>query len=515
MAGNFTRRAVLGLTAASAAGAVTGVLAPTGSAAGSTTRRGGTARFEALSRHLDGDLILPSDPRYGQAREQSLRQFDTTRPMAVAYCQSTRDVQTVLAFAQDKAIHAVPRSGGHSFGGYSTTTGIILDVSRLNHISTDGTLATIGAGTQQVDALLALTPHGLALASGLCPTVGAGGFIQGGGIGHQTRKYGMACDRLVSAEVVLANRRVVQTSATEHPDLYWALRGNGGGNYGVVTKYTLEPIRRSTLIGYRLVWTQGDAAATIDTWQQWVTRAPDDLSSLLIAGTTSPPSSTVVISVAGTWYGAEEDLNRHIDEFVAAVGVPPVNRIVAERTVQQGMMQIYGCGNLTAAQCHRSGTTPESMLPRWNYYRTRCRMFDRPLPLADVEDLLAVLTDPTHSATGQTRKVYFEALGGAANQLARTDTAYVHRTTQILAGLTAELPQPTPATDDATTTENWLAQGFTVLNRHCLPESYQNYMDPTLDDWKAAYYAENYPRLARTKRTYDPHDIFHFPRSIR
>ncbi|GAA4009224.1 FAD-binding oxidoreductase [Streptomyces marokkonensis] len=484
MAGNFTRRAVLGLTAASTAGAVTGVLAPTRSAAGSTTRRDGTARWNALRRHLHGDLILPSDPRYGQAREQSLRQFDTTHPMAVAYCQSTKDVQTVLAFAQDKAIHAVPRSGGHSFGGYSTTTGIILDVSRLNQITTDGTLVTIGAGTQQVDALTALTPHGLALASGLCPTVGAGGFIQGGGIGHQTRKYGMACDRLVSAEVVLANRRVVQASATENPDLYWALRGNGGGNYGVVANYTLEPIRRNTLIGYRLVWTQGDAVATIDNWQQWVTRAPNDLSSLLIAGTTSPPSPTIVISIAGIWYGTEENLNHHIDELIAAIGVPPLNRTVAERTVQQGMMQIYGCGTLTTAQCHRTGTTPESMLPRWNYYRTRCRMFDRPMPPTDIEDLLTALTDPTHSTTGQTRKLYFEALGGAANEPARTDTAYVHRTTQILAGLTAELPHPTPTTHDTTTTENWLTHGFTILNRHSLPESYQNYMDPTLKNWQ-------------------------------
>ncbi|GHH30456.1 FAD-binding oxidoreductase [Streptomyces rubradiris] len=514
MAGNLTRRAVLSLTAASTAGAVTGLLGPTGSAAGSTTRRRGTAGWNALSRHLDGDLILPSDARYEQAREQSLRQFDTTHPMAIAYCQNTQDVQTVLAFAQDKGIHTVPRSGGHSFGGYSTTTGIILDVSRLNRVTTDQTLVTIGAGTQQVDALAALTPHGLALASGLCPTVGAGGFIQGGGIGHQTRKYGMACDRLVSAEVVLADRRAVRASAQDNPDLYWALRGNGGGNYGVVTSYTLQPIRRTTLTGYRLVWSAGDTATTIENWQQWVTRAPNDLSSLLIAGSASPPSPDTMVSIAGTWYGTVEDLDRHIDELVAAVGTNPLNRTVAERSLQQGMMQIYGCATLTTAQCHRAGTTPESMVPRWNYYRTRSRMFDSTVPPADIEDLLTVLTDPTHMRTGQTRKLYFEALGGAANEPARTDTAYVHRTTQILAGLTAELPDPAYTSEDTAACENWLADGFAVLDRHSLPESYQNYMDPALEDWRTAYYAENYPRLARIKHAYDPHGFFRFPRSI-
>ncbi len=513
MTGTFTRRAALGFAAASAVGAATGAFLPTGAAAGSTDRRGRRIDWNSLGRHLDGDLVLPSDSRYGQAREQSLAQFDDANPMAVAYCETARDVQTVIAFAQDNAVHTVPRSGGHSFGGYSTTSGMILDVSRLNQVTTDGTHVTIGAGTQLVDALAALTPHGLALASGLCPTVGAGGFIQGGGIGHQTRKYGLACDRLVSADVVLANRRVVRASERENPDLFWALRGNGGGNFGVVTSYTLEPVRRDTLIGYRLAWLGGDSAAQIENWQQWVLTAPNDLSSMLIAGTRSP-APEVVVMVSGTWYGTMEELNRHLDELVGMTGAPPAQRIVGESSVRDAMMQIYGCATLTAEQCHRVGTSPEAQLPRLNFYRTRCRMFDEAVPRADVEAALAVLADPTHFREGQSRKLYFEALGGAANEPGRTDTAYVHRTTTILAGFTADLSDPAYTDEDAAACESWLADGFAVLDRHSLRESYQNYMDPALRDWRRAYYAENYPRLVRVKRAYDPHRFFRFARGI-
>lgn len=515
MIGNFTRRAVLGLTAASAVGAVTGVYGPTGSAVGSTVRRGGgRVDWNSLGCHLDGDLVLPSDPRYEQACEQALGQFDNTNPMAVAYCESTKDVQTVIAFAQDNAVHTVPRSAGHSFGGYSTTTGMILDVSRLNRVTTDGTHVTIGAGTQQADALAALAPYGLALVSGLCPTVGSGGYIQGGGIGYQTRKYGMACDRLVSADVVLADRRIVRASARENPDLYWALRGNGGGNYGVVTRYTLEPVRRNSLVGYRLVWSGGDTAALIENWQQWVLTAPNDLSSLLLARTASPPSPSTMVIVTGTWYGTLDELNRRLDELVGLTGVTPLNRSVGEVSVQDAMMQGYDCANLTTAQCHRVGTTPEAMAPQWNYYRTRCRMFGSAVPRADVEDLLAVLADPAHFRNGQFRMLYFEALGGAANERARTDTAYVHRTTKMLAGLTATVGDPAYTGEDTAACESWLGDGFAVLDRHSLRESYQNYMDPALKAWRTAYYAENYPRLVRVKRAYDPHKFFRFARGI-
>ena len=508
MAVNLSRRALLGAAAASAIGVVAGASGASGSTAGSRTN------WEALRRHLDGDLVLPSDPSYALAREQSLRQFDQVHPQAVAYCSSEADVRTVLAFAHDHAVHTVPRSGGHSFGGYSTTPGMILDVSRLNQVAIDGDHVVLGGGTQLVDALAALTPHGLAVAGGLCPTVGVGGFIQGGGIGYQTRKYGLASDRLISANVVLADRRIVRASATENPDLFWALRGNGGGNYGVVTSYTVDPVRRSDIVFYRLVWPWAAAASLIENWQQWIIDAPDDLASLLLAMNNNPAAPAPQVTVQGAWYSTVEELNSLLDELVGLVGVAPVARGVAAETVHEAMMQAYRCATLTTAQCHRVGTAPDALVPKYNYYRTRCRMFGGAVPTADVDQLLTVLTQPLQGGGGQARMLYFEALGGAANLLARTDTAYVHRTTKMLAGVTATLSNLDYTDDDTAAAESWLADGFGVLDRNSLHESYQNYMDPALTDWRRAYYAENYPRLVRIKRAYDPHQFFRFARGI-
>lgn len=515
MAGNVTRRALLGLTAASAVGAVTGASGPSGTAAGSAGRDGGgRIDWGSLGRHLDGDLILPSDVRYGQAREQAIRHFDAVNPQAVAYCESEKDVRTVIAFAQDHSVHTVPRSGGHSFGGYSTTPGMILDVSRMNRVAIDGPNVVVGAGVQQVDALAALSPHGLAMAGGLCPTVAVGGFLQGGGIGFQTRKYGMACDRLVSADVVLADGRLVRASAEENPGLFWALRGNGGGNYGVVTSYKVVPVRRSDLVSYTLTWPWAAAQSLIEHWQQWAIDAPDDLASVLLAVNPDAAAPSPQLFVTGAWYGDAEELDRRLDTLVGEVGVAPASRSVAVRSVRDAMMEMYGCATLSTEECHRVGTTPEAKSPRYNYYRTRCRMFGSVVPGSDVDDLLAVLTDPAQARTGQFRMLYFEALGGVANEYGRTDTAYVHRTTRMLAGLTTTLSDPAYTEEDTTACERVLGDAFRALDRGSLRESYQNYIDPALTDWRQAYYAENYPRLVRTKRAYDPHGFFRFARGI-
>ncbi|MGO4753040.1 FAD-binding oxidoreductase, partial [Streptomyces sp. 2MCAF27] len=229
-----TRRQILrGGAAGLALAAAAPVLGPVTSAVADAS----TADWSGLRKRLGGDLVLPSDSGYAQAKQVYFSMYDSSSPAAVAYCESTADVRLCLAFAQHHDLPAVPRSGGHSFGGYSTTPGLVIDVSRLRSITPGDTTTALGPGVQTVDALAALAPYGQALASGLHGSVAAGGFVHGGGIGWQTRSFGVACDALVSAEVVLADGRTVICSADEHPDLFWALRGGGGGNFGIVTRY--------------------------------------------------------------------------------------------------------------------------------------------------------------------------------------------------------------------------------------------------------------------------------------
>ncbi|MFF9003963.1 FAD-binding protein [Streptomyces achromogenes] len=192
------------------AGAGVAALAMTGASqefAG--TRTAGIPPWEALRDHLDGTLVLPYEAGYARARQQYWSEFDSVLPEGVAYCASARDVATCLLFAQDHGLPVAPRSGGHSPAGYSTTAGLVIDVSRLNTIAVNPSTVTVGAGVQQIDALSLLALGGLALTGGSCPTVGVAGFVQGGGYGLLTRSYGMACDRLVSAEAVLTDGRTV------------------------------------------------------------------------------------------------------------------------------------------------------------------------------------------------------------------------------------------------------------------------------------------------------------------
>ncbi|WP_326959169.1 FAD-binding oxidoreductase [Amycolatopsis sp. NBC_01286] len=504
------RRDFLRLGVGAGAAAVLGTTAAAAASGAVSSGRGRAIDWKALRRHVAGDVVLPGEADYDRARVGASSQFDAIRPQAVAYCESSADVATVLRFAGDNALHLVPRSGGHSFGGYSNTTGVILDVSRMNRIQVNGATVTVGSGTQQIDALAALSPRGLMLAGGQCATVGVGGFLQGGGIGMLTRKAGLGADRMVGADVVLADGRKVRASQQENPDLFWALRGNGGGNYGVITSYELAPVPVTSMVNYTVAWPIDVAKQVIETWQPWAIGAPWDLAASMSVYT--PDAATVPSAVVayGAWFGTQAALESLLDTLVAQVGVAPTARVVGQKAPRDAMLEWYGCSQLTTDQCHRVGYSSAGQMPRTNFYRTRNRMFGGPAPSVDAL-LAAYEADPR---PGQFKMLYFETLGGQAGVPDRRATAYVHRNSRMLCGYSVSLNNPNYVAEDAAAGEQWLTGGFAALDRHSLGESYQNFIDPALPNWQAAYYAENYPKLVAVKRRYDPHRFFHFDRAI-
>ncbi|WP_020670833.1 FAD-dependent oxidoreductase [Amycolatopsis nigrescens] len=488
--------------------AVTGVLASAPAASGLA----GTVNWDTLRRNLSGRLVLPSDAGYEYARQSAIQQFDSIRPQAVAYCVSEQDVRTVLRFAQDNALPAVPRSGGHSFGGYSTTQGVILDVSRLNHLGRNGPNVVLGPGVQQVDALKVLSPLGLSLVGGTCPTVCAGGFIQGGGIGFQTRKHGLAADRLVSASVVLANGRLVRASEAENPDLFWALRGNGGGNYGVVTGYEVRPTHVRRMVNFNVMFPWDKAGRLIAAFQPWAVEGPTDLAASLTIIQDGVTGGVPQVGLGGVWHGPVEEFDRLLEVLIARSGARPISRAVQEKSYFDAMMEWYGCTDLTVEQCHRLGYRPEAQLSRMVFNRNRNRLFAGYVPESNVDRMLeAFLADPRE---GQFRLIYLDTFGGEANVPARTATAFVHRTSKILAGFAGALNDPDYTEEQAQECEAWLAKGFATLEPNSQGESYQNFFDPALPDWRRSYYAENYDRLVRVGHQYDPDRFFRFARSI-
>ncbi|HEY7415084.1 MAG TPA: FAD-dependent oxidoreductase, partial [Ktedonobacteraceae bacterium] len=191
--------------------------------------------WSSLAKSLQGMLVRPDSPQYMTAQQLFDPRYDNVQPQAIAYCSSPEDVQNCLALVRRFNLPFAPRCGGHSYVGYSTSKGLIIDVTKMNtvNVNTGNTTATIGAGTRLIDVYAALTQQGLILPAGSCPSVGIAGLTLGGGAGVLDRKFGLTCDNMLSAQVVTADGRILTCDASHNSDLFWALRGGGGGNFGV------------------------------------------------------------------------------------------------------------------------------------------------------------------------------------------------------------------------------------------------------------------------------------------
>ena len=252
-------------------------------------------------------------------------------PLAVVRPESAAEVATAVGFARDAGLELSIRCGGHDSRGMSTNDGgLVIDLRSLDGVIVDGDLVTIGGGAVWGDVAAALAPHGLALSSGDTKSVGVGGLTLGGGVGWFVRRWGLAIDSLVSAEVVLADGRIVTASATEEPDLFWALRG-GGGNFGVVTAFTFRahPLPRGVVSGSIRLAPDADLASAFTVWRDALRTAPEELTTTYLGlpsfGEGMPPVSEIVY----VWAGDDVD--------AAAAAIEPLLAMpgVTEHTIER------------------------------------------------------------------------------------------------------------------------------------------------------------------------------------
>nr|ABI22129.1 oxidoreductase [Streptomyces lavendulae] len=501
------RRTFLGTAAASAAG---GLLLP------AATASAGGPPWDALQRSLDGTVVLPGDPQYDTVRSLALRQFDSVRPQAVVRCTTVEDVCEAVRFAARHRVPAVARSGGHSFAGYSTTTGMVIDLSLMNAVRLAGSVARIQPGCQLVDLEEALAVHGVAVPTGWCPTVAIGGLALGGGLGFLTRMYGVASDRMRRAQVVLADGRVVESSAHQHADLFWALRGGGGGNFGIVTEYDFEPVPAPDMTSFTLTWTWASVRAVLSAWQRWTAEAPDPLTPLLNISTYGADAGVEPgVTVSGVWLGSPDGLGPLLDRLTAAVGTAPATSERRTDSYRFGMRHWFGCDTLEPAACHRVGHNPQAQLARYGFALARGNFFDRPLDSAGIDAVLKAFT--AARSEGEARSFDLQGLGGAHNRVPATATAYVHRNALFYAGWSVGIDVPEGevlAPDRRRACQEWVDRAYARVHPWSSGQAYQNYIDPDLADWREAYYGVNYERLSAVKRAYDPKGFFRFAQSI-
>lgn len=472
------------------------------------------ADWSSLGTSLEGSLIRPTMPAYMTAHQLFNSRFDDMQPMAIAYCASPLDVQLCLAFTRRFDLPLACRAGGHSYGGYSTTSGLVVDVTRMKDVSVDvatGT-ATVGAGARLIDVYAALAPHGLIVPAGSCPTVGVAGLTQGGGLGVLGRKFGLTCDNLLSAQVIAADGRLLTCDAGQESDLFWALRGGGGGNFGVVTSLTFRAHPIDTVALCTVDWPWEGAVDVVQAWQHWAPQAPDELWSncLLLASTDKP--ALPVVRVNGVYVGAAAALQPLVSALIDQIGLSPSSTYISDVTLLEAMLIEANCGGLTVAECHLPSQDPHGQLLR-DTFGAKSDYFDHVLPEQGIASMVNSLASRQASRELGAGIIALDASGGAINRVDPAATAFVHRNSLFSVQYFANWN----ATDSLAVVEanqQWLADTWQLMRPYASGAAYQNYLDPDLVDWQNAYYGSNLPRLEQIKAAYDPLDLFHFDQSI-
>jgi hypothetical protein len=505
-------------TATSGATTTTGTRATTSPSSTTSVvgRQPSPSDWASLGRSLQGELVLPGSSAYRTAGQSYNPVFDDARPRAIAYVSSAADAAQTIGFGRQHGVPLSIRSGGHCYGGWSTGSGLVIDVSRLNDVVFDPATATasVGAGCHLVDLYAALAPHSVAVPGGSCPTVGIAGLTLGGGLGVLGRRFGLTCDNLVEADVVLASGELVTANANEHADLFWALRGAGGGNFGVVTQFRFSTHPIGDLGLFTLVWPWTAAARVIAAWQQWAPLSPDELWSncLLIAGQSTPSGYLPVARVTGVYVGTETALESELEPFLDAVGVAPFTRFVGTAPYLDTMMIEAGCENDTVAECHLPSQDPAGLLQRAPFGAKSDILTGTAGPAAIAAMMAAVearQSSPVLAGGG----IALDAMGGAISRLATDATAFVHRdarcTLQYSAGWQVGAPAATVVSN-----RRWLRSSWQSMRPFVSGQAYQNYADPELAGWAEAYYGSNLSRLEQVKAAYNPDDVFQFPQAV-
>ena len=432
-------------------------------------------------------MITPTDPAYASARLSFDSLYDTVHPLAIAQPLDAADVSKVVQWAHTTGVHIVARSGGHSYGGYSTTTGVVVDLSKLASVQVAAGRATIGPGARLGNIYNGLAGHGVAIPAGTCPSVGIGGHALGGGFGLASRAWGLASDNLVSVQIVTADGKILTADASHHSDLYWACRGGGGGNFGIVTRlvFRTHPVSQGSYFIATWPWAQVEPVLASFP-PLGADRARRARSVCRLAAGPGGPT----VQVFGQFLGSETKLKAAL----ATLG-PPAQKLVTGTSSWLDLVRRWaGCLGHTLPSCSAPGH--QGFVGASDYIAT-C------LPPAQLARFRSVI-ESRGSLPGA---LLIDAYGGALNRIAPAATAFVHRNT--LASIQYF------AAGDAASARSWVNASRATLAPATSGAAYVNYIDPDLANWQHAYYGTNLARLQQIKRRYDPHNLFHFAQSIR
>lgn len=461
----------------------------------------GGVDFAPLASRLQGSVVLPTSTGYDAVRLLANTLYDDIKPTAIVRCASPADVQAALAFVQDKKLAVTARCGGHSWAGYSTTTGVVLNVTAMNAVTANGDgTATVGAGARLAEVYAGLIAQGVCIPSGTCDTVGIAGITMGGGIGVLDRKFGLTCDNLVSADIVTVDGVLRTCSATSETDLFWAIRGGGGGNFGIATSFTFKthPIQDITVAtaNFRMQ----DFAAVFNAWQAWPQSLPDDIWGQIYVGIFQ---GVATFSVSAWCLGTAAYMTPYWNAFLTAAGATSAGSTITQRSYLDVALDF--CPSGPVAQCSLQGYSSTGAVQRYAEVLSS-DFFSSAIPDAGIQ----VLVDQAAALANANGvgSYIFDHMGGALGRVAPDATAFPHRNALFsveyaVSDIAGHPYDPTWANSMRSKMSAWSTGG-----------AYVNYLDPLLTDWQTAYYGANYARLQQVKKAHDPNRVLTMPQGI-
>ncbi|MFB0631124.1 FAD-binding oxidoreductase [Streptomyces sp. AB3(2024)] len=491
---DFSRRKVLKATAAAGAGAVVAQGLAATEAHGASAVKEASANAECLPAKLTGRIVRPDDAGYTDAR-LGWDQLISRYPLVIVFAQNTQDVVNALTWARQNDVALRVRSGRHNTEGWSNIdNGLVIDISELKSVRIDSAarVATVGAGLNQLEAVTTLAEQNFAVTTGTEGSVGLAGATLGGGLGFLTRWIGMACDSLIGAEVVVAEgaecAKVVKADLHNNPDLLWALRGAGNGNFGIVTSltYKVAPLRSVTYL--QATWDGiGDLSRIFEAYQRTAPYTDDRL------GTQLEIHRNQILLFAVLAEGTPAEAKKLLAPILS-VDSPQVS------------VQVGNWGDVYTGFQIPTADEPAN----WKFFSQFTR---KPFPRKAIDVISSFMRDaPTDDSN-----FFVQAFGGAVRKSPRGGTAFPHRDALFYsepgAGWGTRSDQPgvcDPLTPQA---QAWIAE-FSQALRPYVDGAYVNVPNIGMQDWETAYWGSNFDRLRKIKAEYDPRNAFKYEQSI-
>jgi hypothetical protein len=450
--------------------------------------KGAAVSEEAIgkfSANFRGALIRPGDAAYDLARRIWNANVDK-RPGIIAQCSGVADVIAAVNFARENDLLAAVRGGGHNVGGRALCDGgIVIDLSRMKavHVDAKHRTARVQGGATLGDVDRETHVHGLAVPAGVISKTGIAGLTLGGGVGWLVRKHGLTCDNVISFEVVTAEGKLVTASATENPDLFWALRG-GGGNFGVVTTFEFRVHPVSIVLGGLVIHPREKAVEMLTFYRTFIESAPEELT--LYAVMLTNPEGIPVVAMAGCYCGDLAEGERVLGP-VRAFGSPVVDAFQPMPfPILQSMLDAgFPDGNQ-------------------NYWKST---FLRGL----TDEAIAVAVEHANRAPSPLTATIIEYYGGAAGRVPTSDTAFAQRNSFYDLGILGAWASPT----DSEKNISWAREFAAAMQPFSSGGYLLSFLDQEPDETIKAAFGSNYERLAAIKKKYDPTNFFRVNHNIR